>query len=83
MKVRLIKAYTYRTAQVRNWVSFPREMFRELEDELVKQAGWRMPDNHVVFVFRGGRIETSSPQNTAVWFHDGTAAFGDLEARPY
>lgn len=68
----LVRAHTYRTARaIKRRAIFIRGEFTDwLEKELVRQAGWSMPDNHVCFEFEVAGV------NIAVQFTDHAAIFG-------
>ena len=70
--MKLIKHYPYRTARVSGvTMVLPREIARDLEQELARQAGVKL-DNHTVYAFTG-----ENRRDVAAFFTDGKAIFGD------
>ena len=66
-----VKCYPYRTASVRErFMSLPRLLVHELEEQLAQKAGVR-PDNHTVYEFIDESRET-----IYVLFSDFKASFG-------
>lgn len=86
--VKLIKRYSYRSANVNNrFLTIPREWVESLEKELCRQAG-SIQDNHVTFEFEFNNdhgfcnfelytdVRFRSSKHLVVLFHDFIAIFG-------
>ena len=74
---KVIKRYGYKQAFVNPKFIFPREIFKEIEENLIKQSNG-IQDNHVVFLVES-EAEGHTTQRIAFYFHDFGVMIGKEE----
>ena len=74
---KVIKRYGYRQARVKPKFIFPREIFKEIEENLIKQCNG-IRDNHVLFLVES-KAEGHTIERTAFYFHDFCVMIGKEE----
>jgi len=65
---KVIKRYGYRQARVKPKFICPREIFKEIEENLIKQCN-EIRDNHVLFLVES-KAEGHMTERIAFYFHD-------------
>lgn len=74
---KVIKRYGYKQAFVNPKFIFPREIFKEIEENLIKQTNG-IRDNHVLFLVES-KAEGHTTERTAFYFHDCGVMIGKEE----
>jgi len=75
-ELKVIKLYPYRQAEVRHRFIFPRKLFKEIEESLIKQVN-DYRDNHVVFLVESDVMGYT--ERIALYFHDYAVMIGKEE----